>query len=182
MGLEVVRSPTATVLSQNKFIFDILKDAGILDCKPSFVPLPKGLHLSPDTGDLPEPLVYRRLIERLLYINLTKLDISYATQHLNQFMIVPRKPHLKAAFHILRYLKGTIHHGLYFSSFNKFDLSTYYDFDQVSCSFTKNSLIGFCIFFGNSLVSWKIEKENTVFKSFAKTEYRGMANTICELL
>lgn len=78
------------MLNQSKFISNILKDTGMMDCKPSSFPLPKGLHLSPDIGDpLLEPLVYKSLIGRLLYVNLIRLYISYVVQHLSQFMTIP---------------------------------------------------------------------------------------------
>lgn len=47
----------------------------MLQCKPTFFPLSKGLHLSYDLSDLlPEPDIYRKLIDRLLYVNLTRPD------------------------------------------------------------------------------------------------------------
>lgn len=83
LGLEVAKSSTAIMHSQTKFIFDILKDVGIMFCKSAFFSLPKDLHLSPDTGDVIfEPYAYRRLTGILLYVNLTKPDISYDVQHL----------------------------------------------------------------------------------------------------
>lgn len=84
LGFEVDRSPDDTLLSQTK-------DVGMLHCKPPPFPLPKGLHLSPDFGQaLNKPDVYRRLIGRLLYANLTRPDINYVVQHLCQFMHTPR--------------------------------------------------------------------------------------------
>lgn len=108
LGLKVTRSSIVTVLSQSKFILDILKDVGMMDCKSSSFSLPRGLHLSPETGDLlPKPLVYRS--GRLLYVNLTRPYISYVMQYLSRFMTVSRKSYLEVAFYVLRYLKGALH-------------------------------------------------------------------------
>ncbi|XP_021609051.1 uncharacterized mitochondrial protein AtMg00810-like [Manihot esculenta] len=42
LGLEVTRSSHVTIISQTKFICDVLKDAGMLQCKPASSPFPKG--------------------------------------------------------------------------------------------------------------------------------------------
>jgi hypothetical protein len=59
---------------------------------------------SPSPSD---PASYRRLIGRLLYLTLTRPDLSYAIQTLSQFMSNPHTMHLQVAERVLRYLKAT---------------------------------------------------------------------------
>ena len=83
LGVEIARSNAGILLNQRKYILDILVDAGLSACKPATAPLPPGLHLSIDSGDiLPNPAQYRRLVGRLLYLNLTRPDLTFAIQHL----------------------------------------------------------------------------------------------------
>ena len=127
----------------------------------------------------PEP--YRRVIGRLLYLTLTRPDISYAVQHLSQFLQQPTDLHYQAALHVLRYLKGTPNKGLFYPSHNDLQLYAYSDADWGSCRMSSRSLTGYCVFLGGSLVSWKTKKQKTVAKSSAEAEYRAMSATTSEL-
>jgi len=56
---------------------DILSDAGLTVAKPAKFPMAKGLKLSTKGGTLlPNPKAYRRIVGRLLYLTLTRPDIS----------------------------------------------------------------------------------------------------------
>ena len=71
--------------------------------------------LLPTVGDLwKHPSTYRRLVGRLIYLTITKPEISYSVHILNQFMQEPRKPHLDVVHRLLRYLKGPPGQGLFF--------------------------------------------------------------------
>ena len=73
--------------------------------------------LSKEQGPLlTDPSVYRRLIGRLLYLTLTRPDISNSVSCLSQFKSEPCLPYLHVAHKILQYLKGTPSQGLFFPS------------------------------------------------------------------
>ena len=183
LGIEVIRNSCGTLLSQRKYISDIIKDLNLATSKPVSSPLPKGLGLSTDQGEiLEDPEVYRRLVGRLLYLNITRPDLSYATQHLSQFLSCPRKPHLQAAMYVVRYLKHTINMGLFYSASCDLNLTAYSDADWSSCLFSSRSLSAYCVFLGNHLVSWKTKKQRTVSKSSAEAEYRSMSTTASEIV
>ena len=87
LGLEISRSKVGSFLNQREYILDILSDAGLTGAKPAKFPLPRGLKLATATGPcLSDPEPFRRLIGRLLYLTLTRLDISYSVQHLSQLL------------------------------------------------------------------------------------------------
>ena len=138
---------------------DILIDAGLIAAKPARFPMAKGLKLPIETGELlANPEAYKRIVRRLLHLTLTRPDISYAVQHLSQFLQTPRVPHYEAALHVLNYLKGTLHRGLFYPKENNMQVTAYCDADWGNCQMSTRSLTGYCVFLGSSLVSWKTKK------------------------
>ena len=83
LRLELARSTKGISLCQRKYTLDILQDAGFLASKPVKFPMEQHLRLSRDDGSLLLDLtVYRRLIGKLLYLTLTRPDISYSVSRL----------------------------------------------------------------------------------------------------
>ncbi|XP_020551683.1 uncharacterized protein LOC110012423 [Sesamum indicum] len=182
LGLEVARSSQGIIVTQTKYIKDIMIDTSMRHARAVTTPLPPGIKFIEDAGaQLPHPELYRRLVGRLLYLNFTRPDTSHACQQLSEFLQRPCQRHLGAALHLVQYLKGTLHKGLFFPSQNSLELRAYSDADWASCIDTRRSLTGYCIFLGDALVSWKIKKQNIVSHSTAEAEYRSMGSTICEL-
>ncbi|KAL0401325.1 UNVERIFIED_CONTAM: Retrovirus-related Pol polyprotein from transposon RE1 [Sesamum latifolium] len=88
-------------IAEHKFIQDIIRDAGLEFARPACSPLPIGLKLSSHTSaTLSDPEPFRRLVRRLLYMSLTRPDISFGAQQLSQFVHTPCQIHLDAALHL----------------------------------------------------------------------------------
>lgn len=139
--------------------------------------------LTPTNGKLlPDPSIFRRLVGRLIYLIITRPNIVFSVNLLSQFMHEPRIPHMDAAYRILRYLKGTLGHGILLSPNCDLQLYGYCDSDWASYPTTRRSTTGNCIFLGHSPISWRTKKQQqTMSKSSAKVEYRSMAHSTCEI-
>ncbi|XP_071741001.1 uncharacterized mitochondrial protein AtMg00810-like [Rutidosis leptorrhynchoides] len=102
---------------------------------------------------------------------------------LSQFMHAPTGSHLKLAFRVLKYLKGCPGKGICINKgMNNFALTTYVDSNWGKNLLARKSIIGFCIYLGDTLISWKSKKQSTISRSSAEAEYRAMAATTCELV
>ncbi|GKV50509.1 hypothetical protein SLEP1_g57212 [Rubroshorea leprosula] len=130
LGIEVARSSKGIFLNQRKYILDILSDSGYMGCKPRAFPMEQNIKLDTSSSELlSNPSLYRRLIGRLLYLTVTRPDITYAVNLLSQFMHEPRQPHLDVVIRVLRYLKSTPGHGLLLPASGTLQLTAYCDSD-----------------------------------------------------
>nr|GEX04586.1 hypothetical protein [Tanacetum cinerariifolium] len=183
LGIEIYRTPQGTHLNKRKYILDLLHDAGLTATKPVVSPMPTNLKLSLGKGKLLTNLeAYTRLVGRLLYLTMTRPDISYVVQHLSQFVSAPTDLHMQAGLHLLKYLKGTVRKGLFYHVQPHLQITSFLDVDWAACLMTRRSLIGYCNYLGHSLVSWKTKKQPIISRSSTEAEYRAMAVTTCEIL
>lgn len=60
-------------------------------------------------------------------------------------------------------------------------LKAYSDSDWTTCPDSRKSITCFSIFLGESLISWKSKKQQSIFKSSFEAEYRALAATTHEL-
>jgi hypothetical protein len=78
---------------------------------------------------LASPTKYRSLVSALQYLCLTRPNIAYLMNKVYQFLATPTTKHTKVAKHILRYLKGIVTHGLYYTKSNPTLFHDYNDVD-----------------------------------------------------
>jgi hypothetical protein len=182
LDLDIARSPKGILLSQRKCVLDLLTETGMLGCRPASTPIDPNHKLHAKCGDLVNKERYQRLVGRLIYLCHTRPDISYVVSVVSRYMHEPRKGHLDAVYHILRYLKSCPGKGIIFQSHGLLKVEGYCDADWASCLDDKRSSSGYFVFIGGNLVSWRNKKQVVVSRSTAEAEYRAMSHVVCEML
>jgi hypothetical protein len=78
-GLEVARNPEGIYLCQIKYELEIINETWMLGAKPADFPMEQHHKLALATGALlKDPESYRRLIGRLIYLSVTRLELAYS--------------------------------------------------------------------------------------------------------
>ncbi|XP_071704030.1 secreted RxLR effector protein 161-like [Rutidosis leptorrhynchoides] len=150
-------------------------------CNTVKTPVDNNGKLSSNTGpSYSNPTEFRSLAGALQYLTFTRPDISYAVQQIFLHMHDLKVCHMQALRRIIRYVRGTISHGLQLTKSSLSSLVSYTDADWGGCPDTGRSTSGYCVFLSNNLVSWSAKRQPTVSLSSAEAEYRGVANVVSE--
>ena len=115
LGIEVIRTDSGIWLMQRQYAYDMLKKVGMTACKPLDTPLDANVKLFDDGDYLEDAYMYRKMVGGLIYLTITRPDLSYAIGLVSQFMQKPCKRHLDVIRRIMRYVKATCNYGLFYA-------------------------------------------------------------------
>ncbi|XP_050935067.1 uncharacterized mitochondrial protein AtMg00810-like [Cucumis melo] len=183
LGLEISSSSNGYYLSQAKYASYLLSRSGITDSTTSSTPLDPNVRLTSfDSVPLDNPTLYQQLVSSLIYLTVTCLDIAYAVHVVSQFMVAPRTIHFTIILHIIRYIKGTLGHGLQFSSQSSLVLSKFSNAEWMGDPTDRRFTTGYRFYLGDALISWRSKKQFVVFRSTTESEYCTLVDSTLELL
>ncbi|KAE8706377.1 hypothetical protein F3Y22_tig00110393pilonHSYRG00025 [Hibiscus syriacus] len=174
IGLEVDHTHEGIFLCQHKYAKDLLKRFGMLKCKSTSTPMEPNVKICSHEGkDLEDATMYRQLVGSLIYLTLTRPDISYAVGVMSRYMQNPKKPHLEAIRRILRYVKSTIDYGLLYKKAEDCKLVSYCDVDYAGDHDTRRSTTGYVFKLGSGTISWCSKRQPMVSLSTTEAKYRA---------
>jgi hypothetical protein len=115
---------------------------------------------------------YRRLVGSLHYLTHTRPDLAFSVGYVSHFMQRPTTKHQQVMKSIIRYVVGTLDHGLYYPRCpGEVHLVGYSDSDHTDDIDTSKSTSGIIFFFGKCLVSWQSVKQQVVALSSCEAKY-----------
>ena len=159
-------------VTQSKYASDLLIKHHMVDSKPAKTSCNPNIRLSLHEGDLlSDPHGYRSLVEALHYLTFTRPDISFAIHQVCQYMTAPTSTHLTAAKRVLRYIKGTLYHGIAFTP-GPLSLSVFSNADWAGDPNDRRSTSGLLVYLGSNPITWSAKKQPTVSRSSTESEYR----------
>ncbi|GKD04432.1 hypothetical protein Tco_1179406 [Tanacetum coccineum] len=111
------------------------------------------------------------MIGSLLYLTASRPDIIFSVCLYARFQEDPKISHLEAVKHIFRYIKGTMHLGLWYPKGSDIETKVYADSDHVGDYVDRKSTSGICTFIGYCLTSWFLKKQTALAISTIEAEY-----------
>ncbi|GJS97134.1 putative ribonuclease H-like domain-containing protein [Tanacetum coccineum] len=170
-------------LSQDKYMYDILKKFGFSSVKTASTPMETHKPLSQDTAGTDFDVhLYRFMIGSLMYLTSSRPDIMFAVCACSRFQVQPKASHMHAVKRIFRYLKGQPTLGLWYPKDSPMDLIAYSDSDYAGASIDRKSTTGDCQFLGCRLISWQCKKQISMANSTTKAEYIAASNCCGQVL
>src|ERR1039457_4264725 len=161
LGLHIMRSPESILINQVQFTNQLLRKYHMNECHPITTPLDASNKLFPllDGEEMIDKLLYTSVVGSLLHLAIvSRPDIATAVGMVAKHVERPGQRHWIAVKHILRYLKGTVTHGLVYRNDGKdkgVALDVFCDTDWAGDVEKQKSTIGFIGLMANAAVAWR---------------------------
>nr|GEW12638.1 hypothetical protein [Tanacetum cinerariifolium] len=141
-------------------------------------------HLYADLSGTPvDQTKYHSMVGALMYLIASRPDIVHATCYCARYQAKPTEKHLTAVKRIFRYLKDTIHMGLWYPKDIDFELTAFLDLDYAGYLDSRKSTSGGIHFLGgDKLVSWSSKKQDHTSRSLAEAEYVSLSACCAQVL
>ena len=186
LGVNVVQNHEngTTWIGQPVYTESVLKKFGMENCKSIATPVDvsvKLTHQETEDSEYVDASQYQSMVGSLLYLSMkTRPDIAFAVSRAARFCSKPTHQHLIAVKRILRYLQGTIKHGLLYQKSVSKAVIGYSDADWGGDTTDCKSTSGYLFQIGGTAISWQSKKQSCV--SLSTAEYVALAGTTQEAL
>ncbi|GKC48940.1 retrovirus-related pol polyprotein from transposon TNT 1-94 [Tanacetum coccineum] len=183
LGLQISQSPRGIFINQSKYALESLKKYGFESCDLVDTPMVEKSKLDEDKeGKAVDLSHYHGMIGTLLYLTASRPDLQFAICMCARYQARPTKKHLNAVKRIFRYLKGTIHRGLWYPKDSSFSLTAFADTDHAGCQDTRRSTSGSIQLLGDRLVSWSSKRQKSAAISNTEAEYIAFSSCCAQFL
>eukprot|EP00253_Pinus_taeda_P023864 PITA_23864 len=117
-----------------------------------------------------------------MYLVNTRPDICHAVNTFSQFMVEPKRAHWAATKHVLRYIQGTVEHGLLYTQGDDIRLSGFTDANWAGSSVDRKSTTRYFFNIGSGMTSCCSRKQKYMAPSLTKSEYMAATTASCEAI
>ncbi|GKB96514.1 retrovirus-related pol polyprotein from transposon TNT 1-94, partial [Tanacetum coccineum] len=118
----------------------------------------------------------------LLYLTASRPDLQFAVCMCARYQAWPTEKHLLTVKRIFRYLKGTVHRGLWYSKDSSIALTAFADADHAGCQYTRRSTSGSMQLLGDRIISWSLKRQKSVVISSTEAEYIALSGCCAQVL
>nr|GEY75472.1 retrovirus-related Pol polyprotein from transposon TNT 1-94 [Tanacetum cinerariifolium] len=197
LGLQISQSPKGIFINQSKYALESLKKYGFESCDQVDTPMVEKSKLDEDRegkavdpshyhvdtpmvekskldedkeGKSIDPSHYHGMIGTLLYLTASRPDLQFAIYMCARYQARPTEKHVHAVKRIFRYLRRTIHRGLWYPKDSSVALTTFSYADHAGCQDTRRSTSGSVQFLGERLISWSSKRQKSAAISTMQEE------------
>lgn len=177
LGINITRNREKGTISidQRKYLVQILKKFGMLNCNAISTPMDVNTKYSramESENDAFFP--YREMIGSLLFaVQVTRPDINFPVILLSRYMNQPKTPHWSAAKRIIRYLKGILDFKITYGE--KSEITGFCDSDYAADTDDRKSTSGYIFNMNWGAISWCSKKQTIVAQSTAEAEFTSLS-------
>nr|GFB33439.1 uncharacterized mitochondrial protein AtMg00810-like [Tanacetum cinerariifolium] len=162
---------------------DLLLKYGFESCYPVDTPMVEKSKLDEDKeGKAVDPSHYHGMIGTLLYLTASRPDLQFPICMCARYQARPIKKHVHAVKRIFRYLRGTVHRGLWYLKDSSVALTTFADADHAGCQDTHRSTSGSVQFLEERLISWSSKRQKSAVISSAEAEYIALSGCCAQIV
>nr|GFA38782.1 retrovirus-related Pol polyprotein from transposon TNT 1-94 [Tanacetum cinerariifolium] len=162
LGLQISQSPRGIFINQSKYALESLKKYGFESCDPVDTPMVEKSKLDEDKeGKAVDPSHYRGMIGTLLYLIASRPDLQFTICMCARYQARSNEKHVHAVKRIFRYLRGTVHRGLWYLKDSSIALTAFADANHAGCQDTRRSTSGSVQFLGERLISWSSKRQKS---------------------
>ncbi|GJX53201.1 retrovirus-related pol polyprotein from transposon TNT 1-94 [Tanacetum coccineum] len=134
LALQISQSPRGIFINQSKYALESLRKYGMESSDPMDTPMVEKSKLDEDTqGKAVDPTHYRGMVGTLMYLTVSRPDLTFVVCMCAQYQAKPTEKHLHAIKRIFKYLRGTVNRGLWYPKDSSIALTTYADADHAGC-------------------------------------------------
>ncbi|GJT19060.1 retrovirus-related pol polyprotein from transposon TNT 1-94 [Tanacetum coccineum] len=150
-------------INQSKYALEILKKYGLDSSASVDTLMVEKSKLDEDRqGKLVDPTHFYGMVGSLMYLSASRPDIVFAVCMCARYQAKPTKKHLHAIKRIFRYIKGTIHIGLWYPKDSGFALRAFADADYAGCQDTRRSTSGSAQFLKDKLIPLYCDNQSAI--------------------
>nr|GEU62788.1 hypothetical protein [Tanacetum cinerariifolium] len=183
LGIQIYQSPRGIFINQAKYAQEILIKHGMCSCDSVGTQIATK-HLDADlSGTLIDQTKYQNMVGALMYLTANRPDIVHATCYCARYQAKSIEKHITVVKRIFRYLKDTIHIGLWYPKDTSFELTDFLDSDHAGCLDSRKSTSGGIKFLGgDKLVNWSSKKQDYTSMSLVEVGYVSLSACCAQVL
>ncbi|MCH88235.1 hypothetical protein A2U01_0009118, partial [Trifolium medium] len=133
-----------------------------------------------EAGQASNATVYKQMVGCLMYLLATRPDLAFSVCLVARYMERPTEIHVAAVKRILRYLKGTVSHGLWYERRKGSELVGWSDSDYAGDIDDRRSTSGYVFMIGSKVVSWSSKKQPIITLSTTEAEFIAATSSACQ--